>query len=250
MLLTAAPERLVAEPADRFRHAWIDLVIFSLGWSFASLGLWAGAWRVFGEPFGRALPAVTVVMVSLLVPFRESLKAVTEIFFPRDDAIRPIAGSMVVLILTMSLYSLLPDYYYLTDAPLPAAIAWFRPWVKIYRILILSPLWGAWAMLITPQFIRVSDDTDPAIAAFAKGCSPLAAAAVMGVLLATTITYLNFLPWEQLGVSGATVVGAILTGLICSYRTGGLTRKALLATNLITQMIFVLAYLAARNMLV
>ena len=42
----------------------------------------------------------------------------------------------------------------------------------------------------------------------------VAAAAVMGLLLGTTITYLNFLPWEQLIVSGLTVVSAIVAGLI------------------------------------
>ncbi|MHC4294120.1 MAG: hypothetical protein ACYSTL_00875 [Planctomycetota bacterium] len=249
MLLSASDERLSRESPARFRDSWVGVLGFSLAWSLLALGLWAVAWKVFGEPFGRILPAVLLTAVFALWSFRESLKSLAEIMFPNDTTSRAAVVSIFVLILTCALLSLPPDFYK-RDPELPKFIAWFRPHAKIHRIIILAPLWGAWAMLITPQFRRPDDRTEPFVAAFARGFGPLAAAAVMGLLLGTTITYLNFLPWEQLIVSGLTVVGAIAAGLICCRLTGGLTRRALLAANIITQLVFILAYLGARNLLV
>ena len=46
---------------------------------------------------------------------------------------------------------------------------------------------------------------------------------------------------ERLGIAGA---GAIASGLICCRMDGGLTRRALLVANVLTQMVFLLASLA------
>ena len=248
MLLTAGPERLAAEPPRRFTHAWAELMIVSLVWGLATVGIWAAAWKLFGEPMGRLMPAVAVAEAFTLWPFRRALMGTVEILLGADSSLRAMACSIFVLVLTLAMLSLQPDYYR-RDADLHWVIAWFRPWVKIYRPLILMPLWGAWAMLITPQFCRPRPNTEPAVAAFAQSCRPVAAAAVMGLLLAATITYFNFLPWAQLAISGATIFAAIAAGMIFCRKTGGLTRRALLAANISTQMVFLLAYLVTRNFL-
>ena len=90
---------------------------------------------------------------------------------------------------------------------------------------------------------------DALAAAFARGCGPISAAAVMGLLLGLTVTYFNFLPWEQVGISGAIIVSAIAAGLLCCRLDGGLTRRALLAANILTQIATLLACLAGRNLL-
>jgi cobalamin synthase len=161
---------------------------------------------------------------------------------------RAIAASAWVLALTLGLLSIKQDFR--SDASLPKFIAWIRPWEKVYRVPILMPLWGAWAMLVTPQFYRRKSAGDGAVAAFARGCGPLTATAVMGLLLALTITYFNFLPWAQLTISAVTVFAAVAGGTVCCWLDGGLTRRALLAANVITQLVFLLVSLAAWNLLV
>ena len=249
MLLTAGDEQLSSELTGRFTYAWAGLLILALGWGLGSAGIWAVAWKLFGEPVGRLMPAVAVAVVFGLWLFRRALTGMAEILFASSSTGRSMIVSSFILILTVTLLSLQPDYYR-ADSPLPAIISWFRPWVKIYRVLILMPLWGIWATLVTPQFCRPTAETEPALVAFSRGCGPLAVTAVMGLLLAVTITYFNFLPWEQLAVSAVTVFGAITAGVIFCRLTGGLTRKAMLAANVLTQLIFALAYLATRNLLI
>ena len=82
------------------------------------------------------------------------------------------------------------------------------------------------------------------MAEFAAGCGPMLSAAAMGVLLCGSILYFSFLPWHQLAISGAAILGGIAAGLLAGRRAGGLTRGALLAANLGAQGAFVAAYLA------
>jgi len=248
MLLTACDERLSAEPAARFAHAWAELLVLSICWGLVSVGIWSAAWGLFGRPFGLILPAAMVAGVFVLWPFRRASGALVETVSPAETAARATGAAVLVVLLTLALMSLQP-YDYRRDAQLPDWIAWFRPWIKLYRVLLLMPLWGAWAMLITPQFSRPKATTEPAVASFARGCGPLAAAAVMALLLAATITYFNFLPWEQVGISAAAVTAAIAGGALCCRASGGLSRRALLAANVLTQLVFLLAYLAGRNLL-
>jgi F0F1-type ATP synthase membrane subunit c/vacuolar-type H+-ATPase subunit K len=59
-----------------------------------------------------------------------------------------------------------------------------------------------------------------------------------------TIVYFNFLPWTQLTISAAALVAAIGSGIgLCRF-AGGVTRKNLLATSAVTQIVFLMAYLA------
>jgi len=248
MLLTACDERLSGELPARFTYAWAELLVLSTCWGLASVGIWSVVWGLFGGPFGLVLPAATVAGAFVLWPFRRASAALVETLLPAESAARAFGAAVLVVLLTLALMSLQP-YDYRRDAHLPDWIAWFRPWIKLYRVLLLMPLWGAWAMLITPQFTRPKADTEPAVAAFARGCGPLAAAAVMAALLAATITYFNFLPWEQVGISGAAVIAATAGGVLCCQATGGLNRRALLAANVLTQLAFLLAYLASRNLL-
>jgi len=249
MFLTAGDERLSSEPPGRFVYAWAELMLVSLAWGLANVGLWAAAWKLFGEPLGRAMPAAVVAAVMLVWPFRRAAAAAVKIVAGADSTARAIVSGVLVVVLSIGLLSLRTDYYR-PDAPLPPWIAWFRPWVKLYRVLILMPLWGGWAMVVIPQFRRLGAGADRVLAGFVGGCTPLAAAAVMGLLLGVTITYFNFLPWEQLTISAVTIITALAGGALLCRRAGGLSRKALLAANIITQLAFLLACLATWNMLV
>lgn len=247
MLLTAGDERIAAESPSRFAHAWAELLALSIGWGLASVGVWVAVWNLFGEPSGFVMHALAVTAMLLLWPFRRAVTGAVELLFGADPAPRAIAAAVWVLALTTGLLALQRVYRH--EVPLHEWIAWIRPWEKLYRVLILTPLWGAWAMLITPQFRRPTSTTDPAIAAFARGCGPLAATAVMGGLLALTIKYFGFLPWEQLSISGVTILTAIVAGAVFCRLDRGLTRRALLAANAVTQLTFLMAYLAAQHLL-
>jgi len=248
VFLMADEQRLAGELPQRFAGAWAPLFVLSVIWGLAFMGIWAAAWALFGEPLGRLLPAVAVVCLFVLWPFRRALAATVELLFPSDPTARATAAAAFVVLMTLAMLSLQPDFYR-PEASLPWPVAYLRPWPKIYRVLILMPMWGTWSMLITAQFCRPAGEDSSAAAVFARGCRPLAAAAVMGLLLGMTITYFNFLPWEQLTISAVTILAAIASGLIFCRLTGGLTRRALLAANLTTLLIFVLTYLAVRNVL-
>jgi len=122
---------------------------------------------------------------------------------------------------------------------------WLRPRAS-YRPLLLGPLWGAWAMLIMPQFSRANKDTEPAIAAYADGCGPAKAAFMMAFPLAGSLYYFNHLSWWQISISALAVLSATVGGLVICKATGGLKGRSLLAVNILTQLVFYFAYLTNR----
>jgi uncharacterized membrane protein YozB (DUF420 family) len=70
----------------------------------------------------------------------------------------------------------------------------------------------------------------------------------MGLVLAWSILYFRFLPWAQVGISALAALAAVLGGLALCRRAGGLTHQVLLAANLLTQIVFLLVYLAVSAM--
>ena len=242
MLLRASDELLASEPPGRFNRAWVGLMTGSLGWGILSMGVWATAWRVFGDYFGLPLmPAVAVVAVTTLWLYRLSFLALGEIIGDGPTGGRALGCSIIVAVFLFAMLGLKgwnPDW----STP---TWQWIRP-RALYRPLILAPVWGAWSMIIVPQFRRPGKNTEPAVSAFSAGCGPLTAAACLVAPLAGSIVYFNYLQWTQLGISVATVIAAIGGGLIFCRLVGGLNRKALLATNLLTQLVFFLAFLANR----
>jgi hypothetical protein len=101
-------------------------------------------------------------------------------------------------------------------------------------------------MLLAGQFCRPSARTEPAVAALARGCGAMTTTAVLAVLVAVTVTYFNHLPLTQLGISATAIVTAAAGGVLLCRRWGGLCRSALLASNMLTQIAFLLAYLVHR----
>ena len=230
-----------AEPPP-FERAWADLILLSLAWGIAWSGIWGGAWMLFGDYGLLIMPAAAAMATFCLWPFRRALAALAEIVGGRNRTARSLAATVLVVLLTLCLIRLRPNSYR-SENVLPFWAAWLRPRDQLYRVLILMPLWGAWAMIVAVQFCRHTHRTEEAVAAFAR-CGPIPAAGLMGALLAVTILYFNFLPWWQLSISGVTILAAIGGGLVLARLTGGPTRRSLLAGNVLTQIVFILAYLA------
>lgn len=242
MLLTAGDDALAAEPAGRFARAWGGLMLLGLAWGAATAAVWAWSGWLFGWYSGMPLmPTAAVLAAVTLWMYRRSLGALSDML----GGARRAHAVTVTLVAVMALCLLGLRGWNEDSLPrdLPQLLRHVYPRAS-YRALVLMPMWGAWAMLITAQFRRPDDRTEAAVAAFARGCGPLAAAGCMGVLLAITIRQFNYLPWSQLSIPAVAVAAAIAGGLAACRIAGGLTRSALLAVNFLTQLAFLLAYLA------
>ncbi len=245
MLLTARDERLSNEPAERFHLAWMSVMVLSLLCGVGMMNVWGWAWWVFRDYGVIIVPAMMTTGVMVLWPFRRAMTELANILGGNDPTTRAAAAAMLVVMLVMSLIRMNSGAVY-GEGELPLLLRWIRPQRDLYRVLLLMPIWGGWSMLIVGQFYRPDERTEPAVRALVRGCGPVTAAACMGAVLAASILYFSFLPWTQLVVSGVAIASSVLGGpLLCRF-TGGLKRRTLLAGNLLTQLSFLLAYLAIR----
>jgi len=246
MLLTASDESLAAEPPGRFAGASWGLMVLSLGFGMVLLLAASWSWSLFRD-FGRLImPTLAVTAVFVLWPFRRAMASLAELLAGRDTTTRALAAATLVLFLAMCVLRASHANYH--EYFLPRWLAWLRPENELLRVLLVMPLWGGVSMLLSARFAGAGADTEPAVAAFARGCGPLAMVACLAAVLYITIQYFNFLPWYQLAISAATLIVAVVGGAVLSRRTGGLTRRALLATSALTQLGFLAAYLAVRNL--
>jgi len=245
-LLTTSQERFAARPPERFAGAWAGMMILSLLWGVLLSVLWGLSWRLFKEPANILFtPAAITVAVFVLWPYRLGTTALVEIVAGPSVTFRAMVSALFVAVLTLCFLGLSGTHYH-SEKSLPAFLAWARPAAELYRVLILMPFWGGWAMLITGQFCRPNQYTEPAVSAFVRGCGPLAATACMLPPALLTWAYFHFLQGWEISISAVTIVAAIAGGIVLSRRTGGLKRCTLLAGNVLTQLAFVLAYLANR----
>jgi len=247
MLLTASDERLADAAPERFARAWMGLMGLSLLWGIAMAYLFGGARSLFGDVTGMlVIPAATVTALTVMWLYRRAVVDLARaIVRGRAEQIAPGAAAitLVLALAMLGLESWQPDY---SDS-----MPWFLHWIPrtMFRPLILAPLWGAWAMLITLQFCRPTERTEPAVAALARGCGPLTAAMCMLVPFAATV--FSFRPfysthdrWQHLIIPSLTALTAIAGGWLFCRLDGAPMRRGLLATNMLTQLVLILAYLA------
>ena len=190
------------------------------------------------------MSAATVAMATVVWLYRRSVVDLAQMLAGENDRqVAPVAAAITVLLaLAMLGFRSGPEDHH-------DALQWYLRWIPptMYRTLILAPVWGAWAMLITPQFCRPTDRTEPAVAEFITGCGPMTAAACMLVPLAATLysyrMYREF-EWWYLSIPVVPVLAAIFGGRLLCCRNDGPTRRSLLATNMLTQIAFILAYLS------
>lgn len=245
-LLAASDRRLAGLEGKSFSFAWLSVMAYSLLMSLAIVGVWGAVWPVFDMFSTIDIPVIAVVAFMLLLPYRNAAISLADLLGGRNRTARSICAAIIVAVMLTS-FSLITRSFYHNETILPESAAWLRPDFEIYRVLLLMPLWGGWSMLVVCQFCKARERTEPAVAAFAKNCGPLATAGCMGATMAATIFYFNFLPMvSQLIMVGGTVAAAVIGGILTCALAGGLRRKSLLATNMFTQIAFVFIYLANR----
>lgn len=245
MLFLARDVELAAADPNRFHRAWVGVMAFSLIWGFLLVNVWGLAWMLFRDFGVIIMPALMTAGVFVLWPYRRGVTALSRVGGGREPATRSLVASLVLVTLLMGFVRMNTDPVY-GEPALPDWIAWIRPDHELYRVLLLMPLWGGWSMLIVGQFCRPCRRTEPAVAALYRGCGPAVAAGVMGAVLTATVLYFSFLPWWQLGISAGAIVVAVAGGWALCRATGGLRRRTLLATNVVTQLGLLLGYLANR----
>jgi len=240
LLFLGSDEQFAAQDPKRFRRTWVGVLVASAAWGVASAVLWEAASAVFGWYSGIPLiPAAAVLSAGCMGLYRRGVAGLVELLSGRDGTLRAMTAAVIVLVWSAILLGLRGW----TDDWAPYPWWLIRP-RAMYRPLLLAPVWGAWAMLVTCKLRRPTAKTEPAITAFAAGYGPVVTTAVFGVLLAVTISYFNYMPWTQLTICATGAASAVLSGWLFSRSTGGPTRRALLAANVATQLGFLLGYLA------
>jgi len=247
LVMSADDDRLAAEDPVRFKRAWLGLAVGSMLWGIVLANVWGISWKVFGDWGYLIMPAAITLAFYCLWPFSQALTALGRQIGGRSVERRSLAVAVVVVVMAMSFVRLSPVTERFEPFRLQLWIAWLRPEAKLYRVLVLMPAWGAWAMLITLKLCRPGERTEPQIVALARGCDAIAVAVFMAVLLGVSIAYFHHLGLGgQVLVPLSTIVAAIAGGIGFCRASGGITRQGLLAANLTTQIVFVMAYLAGR----
>jgi hypothetical protein len=241
MFMTASDERLSAEKPVRFRYAWLGLMGLSVLTGLMLIGVWIVVWRTFMDWDRLSRPAGITAMVLLAWPMRRALVSIGPSLRFRDRANQMAAAAAVAVLVGVGFMSLVERYPCAYEYSMPGPIAWIRPELSIFRVLLLMGIWGAWSMLIAVQFNRPDGITDPITRRFARGCGPLAAATCMVLPLAGTIVFFHYMGQTgQLVITAGTIATGIISGPILCRIGGGMTRGALLAGNLITQIVFLM----------
>lgn len=250
-LMTGRLEGYTGTEASRvFAPAWIGLTAFALGWGLVSIAVYVVVRLATPERLVRPLwtPAAALAILALAGPYRLAALELAGLL-----GLRGRVGRVAFCILTALAWAGALAYLRVDrhtglaseEQALPGALAWVRPEMEAFRVLLLSPLWGAWAMMIAVQFRRPGTELAGAVREFAAGCGPMLAVVAMGLVSCWNILYFSFLPWgHQLTILGEVIGGGLVAGLIARRLAGGLTRACLLATNLGAQGAFLLAYLA------
>ena len=244
LMLVAGAADVAARTGRELAGVCWQVWALSALWGIGQAWLWALAWRVFGDYSGLPLlPTALITALTFTWIYRRAAMSLAESALGRQERHLVVTALVVVWVLILlGLQGWHPDW----PVSYPLWIRWARP-MAVFRPLILAPLWGAWGMMITCLFSRPSFTMQPAVAAYAKRCGPVPVAAAMAVNLAMSLWYFNYLPWVQAAIPCATAVVALVSGLALSRGGRRLTRRVLLANNLVSQLAFLLAYVAVRH---
>ncbi len=237
--------RVDALPAERPAGGG-PIMAVGIFWGLAMIGLWDLGYRLTWERYTWVLPSVLCALATVGLAYRRAFEGPLGLIglggWLKWPALAALAAAWAYAVNEAV-------RYWGQDWPtqqLSPAIIWLWP-RALYRVLLLGPVWGSWAMLALPQFHRPNERTDPHTRALARGTSPLAAALYLAAPLAGTLVYLMFLPQPfRFAPPAAAVAAALGGGSLMVVAFGGLCRRALLAANVLTQAAFLWAYLLVR----
>lgn len=210
---------------------------------------WEVAWRVLPRgwymntslPF---MPTIVVVALMMLTPLRRPITALARVLVEGGSTDRGLFTAAIAAIVALGVLGLGP--WRRESTWLPMWLAWVRP-LEESPVLLLMPMWGAWAMMAVTHFCPIAPSAIPLAASYAKR-QPVAATAVwMAIPLAGTLWELNFL-WGFVAIPAAMALisGSVVSVILCR-RAGGVRLATLRACNAMTQLAFLGGYLIAKS---
>ena len=251
LLLTSSTESLAGTDPRRFERLAGAMMLLSIAIGAVLAGLWDLTSHVTCVVWPHLLNywVVSSLVCGLVIvfgPYRRSAASLIESAVGVGRLSRwvgpALLAAVVAVVLNYAFRQSNPDWP--TQLSLQLAWLWPRP---LCRVLLLMPVWGAWSMVVLVQFHRPDDRTDPPARCFAETVGPLSSAVCLAVPLAGSLMLLNFLyPWRHFIPPAAAVATALGAGTLIVRRRGRMSRKALLATNFLTQLGFLTAYLVVR----
>ncbi len=252
LFLTASEQRVQKSDPKRFSQPACAMMLLNIAFGLILGGIWSTTYHVTWVLWRSLLdhwavfPSAVCGLVMVFVLYRQSAAALIEPLTGKSRPARWIGLTMLAVgvyaILNYSFRQSNPDWP--TQLPQQWSWLWPRP---ICRVLLLAPVWGAWSMVVLGQFHRPGDRTDPPAKYFAETVSPIASAACLSVPLAGSLLLLNFMsPWRHFIPPAAAVAAALAAGTLIVRQRGEISRKTLLATNFMTQLGFLVAYLIVR----
>lgn len=251
LFLTASEQSLQRSDPGRFARLGGAIMLLSIAVGVVLAGMWnltSHVTWVFWSGMLNYWVVSSLVCGSAIVFgfYRQSASVLIESAVGRSRLglwVGPVLlAAGVAVILYYAFRQSNPDWP--TQLPRQWGWLWPRP---LCRVLILSPVWGAWSMIVLVQFHRPDERTDPPTRRFAETVSPFRSAVCLAVPLAGTLIFLNFLhPWRHFIPPASAVATALAAGTLIVRRRGMMSRKTLLATNLLTQLGFLAAYMSVR----
>ncbi len=236
--LTASRRRLEAAAPEELDSPVLPLAILSVGWGLVTLGIWEAVWRLtWPHLLHWIYPAAACAAALVLGPYRRACVSLARSLAPRGWRWRHLCWPALGVWAFACYHSL---GWKTEDWPsqLASWLAWLWP-RAMYRVVLLAPLWGAWAMLVTVLYHRPTPATDAPTRRFARGVSATATAAALATPLAATLVGLMYVsPALRFLPPAAAVVAAAVGGWLLVRRHGGLCREVLLGCNVLTQLVF------------
>ena len=232
---------------DARATTWMHWELMGLGLTIG-VGLallWSGAWALFGDGFSALplAPATAALVVMTLGVYRRAVVALGSLLSRRSP---PALGVSVVVVTLLACLLGLRSWHSDWPTDFPVAVQWMRP-IPLFRALVMAPLWGMWSMLAVCLFAPVTRRTELAVSQLVGRVGAGFVAFWMVLLVLLNSWWFGFLDavFNGVAISLTPIIAGLAAGQWFCYRTGGVTRKALLATNLLAQLAFAFAYQAS-----
>lgn len=255
----------VGDPPQADKAAWrrASYWFVPVGLSIGLLwvGVFRAIWRLYGEEVTslRLVPALGVLVVDVVFTgycLFGGLAATIDALTGSRHAREPEHGGSLTpgLAATMGLLVAIVAELVLISAVRTGDWWWPSDWRRhlnfaypqlIYRPLLLAPLWGRWAILLTASLGRVAPRSHPAASGLSQAVSPGLVMTTFLVPLCMTAVYCSRSGNLILGTIIALVVLGLtfVSGVVIARRGGGQTRRGMLAAGKMAELIFLGAFI-------
>jgi hypothetical protein len=173
LFLTASEQRVQRFDPKRFSQPACAMMLLSVAFGLILVGSWSTAYHVMWVlrrdllDYWAIFSSAVCGSMAVFILYRQSAAALIEPVTGRSRPGRWIGLAMLAIgvsvIINYSFRQWNPD----CPTQLPLQWRWLWP-IPICRVLLLTPVWGAWSMVVLGQFHRPGERTDPPAKCFAE----------------------------------------------------------------------------------